>query len=195
MTARRRVSLGERNRAAIAASPAPQVPNLDEAPLVGADAPPAPVVKPAQRPTPRPAKAGETATVRLGMYFHPEEFDRAKAAYLADWQHGGQADTFARWIAAAIDTHARRTPQQRAELAKPAPRRDRGRAGTRSFNLPADSVARMRAAILEDQATNRWPTDSAWCGDAVAAAANQAEQRAGGTLPPAPLRLPNRLTR
>jgi len=129
------------------------------------------------------------------MYFHPEEFDRAKAAYLADWQHGGQADTFARWIAAAIDTHARRTPQQRAELAKPSPRRDRGRAGTRSFSLPADSVTRMRAAILEDQATNRWPTDSAWCGEAVAAAADEAEQKAGGQLPPAPPRLPNRLTR
>lgn len=194
MTAPRRVSLGERNRAAIAAPPAPQMPDLDKAPG-GAEAPPAPVVKPARRPTPQPAKASETATVRLGMYFHPEEFDRAKAAYLADWQHGGQADTFARWIAAAIDTHARRTPQQRAELAKAATRRDRGRAGTRSFNLPADCVARMRAAILEDQAINRWPTDSAWCGDAVAVAAEEAERKAGGVLPPAPPRLPNRLVR
>lgn len=194
MTTRKRVSLGERNRAAIAAAPVP--PEHDQAPPVATP----PVDTPAEaarRRAPKaaqPARAGESATVRLGIYFHPEEFDRAKAAYLADWQHGGQADTFARWIAAAMDTHARRSTQERAVLAKPA-NRDRGSGGTRSFTLPADSVGRMRAAIAEDQAVNRWPTDSGWCGDAVAAAVGLAEQRAGGQLPPAPPRLPNRLTR
>lgn len=151
-----------------------------------------PVTPPA--PCKAPAKARTAGTVRVGIYFHPDEFDRAKAAYLADWQHGGQADTFARWIAAAMDTHARRTPQERAELAKPRPT-GQGSGGSRSFTLPADSVTRMRAAIAADQAENRWPTDSGWCGEAISAAADLAERKSGGKLPPAPPRLPNRLTR
>lgn len=166
----------------------PQPASTTEKPSAAAS----PVTPPATR---KPqAKASTAGTVRVGIYFHPEEFDRAKAAYLADWQHGGQADTFARWIAAAMDSHARRTPQERAELAKPRPP-GQGSGGSRSFSLPADSVTRMRAAIAADQAENRWPTDSGWCGEAINAAADLAERKSGGKLPPAPPRLPNRLTR
>lgn len=42
----------------------------------------------------------------------------------------------------------------------------------------------MRAAIVEGQAENRWPTDSGWCGEAINAAADQAERKSGSKLPP-----------
>ncbi len=142
--------------------------------------------------TPVATAADETA--RIGIYFHPEQFETAKAAYLADWQSGGQADTFARWIAGALDEHARRTPQQRGQLARPQERATT-RGSSRSFKLPARTVTNMRQSINADQNVGRWPSDSAWCGDAIAAAANQARQRAGGTLPTPPNRLPNRLAR
>lgn len=142
----------------------------------------------------RPVTAGAGNTVRVGMYFHPHDFDAAKAGYLADWQHGGTADTFARWIAAAIEEHARRTPEQRAQMARPLERAET-RGATRSFSLPASTVERMREAINADHQAGRWPTDSAWCGDAIAAAVGAARERGGGQLPTPPVRLPNRLVR
>lgn len=140
-----------------------------------------------------PATAGETA--RLGIYLTPAEFDNAKAAYLADWTHGGTADTFARWIAAAIDTHAARTPQERAATATPRGRAEERTGSTRSFSIPTDTVGRMRAAISADHQGGRWPSDSAWCGEAIAHAVDAARAKNGGTLPTPPPRLPNRLVR
>lgn len=204
-----RRSLRDRNRAAIALDP--ENPDLEpsaeprssaQPPVETAkepqDAPPPPAVAmtpapPAKRPaTARPAAASSTA--RLGIYLTPEEFDDAKAAYLADWTSGGEADTFARWIAAAIDTYARRTPKQRAN-AKPRGRAEERTGSTRSFAIPTDTVARMRAAITADQQAGRWPSDSAWCGEAIAAAVDQARAQSGGSLPTPPPRLPNRLVR
>lgn len=192
-----RVSLRDRKARAIEAAAA----DYDAAVQPATQSEPEPVATPEKRTEPttpvarrKPAAKAAAGTVRIGIYFHPEEFDRAKAAYLADWQHGGHADTFARWIAAAMDTHAARTPQERAELATPRSP-GQGSGGSRSFTLPADSVARMRAAISADQAANRWPTDSGWCGEAITTAVARAEEKSGGQLPPAPPRLPNRLTR
>lgn len=185
MNARR--SLRDRNRAAIAVNePAGE-------PRSSAESPEAVEQTPAPRPA-RPATARASDTARLGMYLTPAEFDDAKAAYLADWKHGGEADTFARWIAAAIDNYARRTPRERAG-AKPRGRADERTGSTRSFSIPTDTVARMRDAITADQQADRWPSDSAWCGEAIAAAVDQARSRAGGALPPPPPRLPNRLVR
>lgn len=147
---------------------------------------------------PTPARKADTATAsataRLGIYLTPEEFDGAKAAYLADWNNGGEADTFARWIAAAIDTYAGRTPKQRA-TAQPRGRADERTGSTRSFAIPIDTVGRMRAAITADQQAGRWPSDSAWCTEAIARAVDQARTQNGGSLPTPPPRLPNRLVR
>ena len=49
--------------------------------------------------TPTPSRG---VTSRLGVYLTADEFADAKAAYLADWTNGGQADTFGRWCAEAI---------------------------------------------------------------------------------------------
>lgn len=154
----------------------------------------------AEAPTPRPTvgrkapKAALSETARLGIYLTPQEFDDAKAAYLADWSNGGMQDTFARWIAAAIEAYAARAPDQRA-TAQPRVRADERTGSTRSFAIPTDTVAQLRAAITADQRADRWPSDSAWCGEAIARAVESARQANGGSLPIPPARLPNRLAR
>lgn len=143
-----------------------------------------------------PAKGDNlTDTVRVGIYLSQEEMRNARGAYLSDWQAGGQADTFSKWIGSVIDTHAARTTAERAALARPVGRSEARTGESRSFNVAADAIERMREAIVEDQAADRWPTDSAWCGDAIAAAVAQSRKRSGGTLPTPPARLPNRLRR
>lgn len=163
----------------------------------------APVKAKAAAPAPERVKAKSgskiaptppAGTTRAGIYFQPDEFEETKAAYLADWQNGGEADTFTRWIAAAIQTHAARTPAQRKQLARPEERAE-SRGLTRTFNLADETIARMRAGITADHGASRWLSDSSWCGEAVAAAVSLARERNGGVLPKPPARLPNRLKR
>ncbi len=190
MTARR--SLRDRNRAAIALDP--ETTDVDHAAEPRSSEQRAPAARTAAKRRPAAERtAGPTA--RLGIYLTPAEFDAAKAAYLADWTNGGTADTFARWIASAIDEHAARTPRQRAAGAEPRGRAEERTGSTRSFSVPVDTVARMRAAITADQHAGRWPSDSAWCGEAIAQAVSMARTQNGGTLPTPPPRLPNRLVR
>lgn len=204
-----RRSLRDRNRAAIALDPdtpdleptaeprssaqrsTPEEPTQSEKASTAAAKAPAPK-KPAVARKAATAAASDTA--RLGIYLTPQEFEDAKAAYLADWTNGGEADTFARWIAAAIETYAARTPKQRA-TAQPRGRADERTGSTRSFSIPTDTVARMRAAINADQQAGRWPSDSAWCSEAIAAAVDAARTKNDGSLPTPPPRLPNRLVR
>jgi len=53
----------------------------------------------------------------------------------------------------------------------------------------------MRAAITADQQAGRWPSGSAWCGEAIGLAVEASRAENGGTLPTPPPRLPNRLVR
>ena len=208
----RRSSLRDRNRAAIAldadtpaapiesaAPPATEPTDVGEGPTGPAQPPPQPAAEAAtpERPAPRRPAAATSAgdTARLGIYLTPSEFDQAKAGYLADWTNGGTCDTFARWIAAAIDTHAARTPRQRAAKAHPRGRAEERTGSTRSFSIAVDTMTRMRAAITADQHAGRWPSDSAWCGEAISLAVSAARDRNGGALPNPPPRLPNRLVR
>lgn len=206
-----RRSLRDRNRDAIALDPETAElghsaePSSSAEPTTQETPPKAPqrVEEATKQPsTPKSPAAGRRAvsaaaseTARLGIYLSPAEFDDAKAAYLTDWTHGGVADTFARWIAAAIDTHAGRTPKQRTARAQPKGRAEARTGSTRSFAIPTDTMARMRAAINADQQAGRWPSDSAWCGEAIRIAVDAARTGNGGTLPTPPARLPNRLVR
>ena len=205
MPQQKRRTLGDRNRTSIALDPTPE---LEPSAEPRSSAQPNPTPTPGKAPqkprtgsaarTPAPARKAATAaasdTARLGIYLTPEEFDDAKAGYLADWSNGGEADTFGKWIAAAIEAYAARTPKQRA-AAPPRGRAEERTGATRSFAIPSDTVGRMRAAITADQQAGRWPSDSAWCGEAIAAAVDQARDHNGGTLPTPPPRLPNRLVR
>lgn len=53
----------------------------------------------------------------------------------------------------------------------------------------------MRAAINADHDAGRWPSDSAWCAEAIELATEAARTANGGSLPTPPPRLPNRLVR
>lgn len=194
-----RRSIRDRNSAAIA-------PELIEPVDVPAEQPPAAaaeVVPTAAAPskrlpaTPKKKQASAPAgdTDRLGIYLTPTEFDDARAAYLADWSNGGEADTFARWIAAALNDHAARTPSQRADRGGLRGRSEERTGSTRSFNIPTVTMKLMRAAITADQQAGRWPSDSAWAAEAIAIAVDGARQGNGGKLPTPPERLPNRLAR
>ena len=201
-----RRSLRDRNRASIADQDIPDLNSPDpaeteEAPPEPAQDPPAANEAPTQPSAPQKAAQGRTAATtaasdiaRRGIYLTPAEFDNAKAAYLADWNNGGAADTFARWIAAAIDVYAARTPQQRA-TAQPRNRAEERSGSTRSFAIPTATVTRMRAARTADHQAGRFPSDRAWCGEAIAYAVENARAKNAGTLPTPPPRLPNRLVR
>lgn len=190
-----RPRLGDRNTAAIAQDRTVAKPPAPKK-TAGQVVTPEPETKPTTAAKGKPAKAAQISdTVRLGIYITPEDVDSAKSAYLADWQAGGHLDTFAKWMAYALDAHADRSVSERTRLARPSGRSETRTGSSRSFVIPTDTIARMREAIAQDQAADRWPSDSAWCSDAIAAAVEQSRTRAGGTLPTAPARLPNRLRR
>lgn len=149
----------------------------------------------AERQSKARVKPGAEDTARLGIYLTPVEFDDARASYLADWANGGDADTFARWIAGALDRHSARTAKQRAARDRLRGRSDARTGSTRSFSIPTSTMQRMRAAITADQQAGRWPSDSAWCAEAIALAVDDAREANSGTLPTPPVRLPNRLVR
>lgn len=185
-----RRSLKDRDADAIAGTPPPAAETSEK---VTQDPEPKKATTPPSKAQPN-TKPGPTANVRIGIYFHADDFTAAKAAYLADWNTGGQADTFAKWIGAAIETHAARTPAGRAKNTRPA-HGQTGRGVTRSFDLPTDTTDRMKTAVIADQQAERWVSMSDWCGDAVHAAVQAARNANGGVLPTPPARLPNRLFR
>lgn len=134
-------------------------------------------------------------TARIGIYLSPQQFSEAKGAYLADWSNGGHADTFGRWIAAALDAYAEKTPGQRGGTAPTNQRSATRRGASRSFTIPVSVVDTMRTAIAADQHHGRWLSDSSWCCEAIEHATATAKARNGGVLPTPPARLPNRLAR
>ncbi len=100
------------------------------------------------------------------------------------------------WIGEAITRHAARSLKARLRFAANKPARAEVRTGSsRSFNVPTSAIELMRAAISQEQAEERWLSDSSWCAEAVDAAISTARERNGGELPTPPARLPNRLVR
>lgn len=152
----------------------------------------APQRKPAARP-PAATLTGERG--RIGIYLTADQFADAKSAFLGDWQAGGDADALTAWIAGVIETHAQRSPAERAALGREPKRSSTTVGGTRSFVLPMSTIDAMRDAQADDQAAGRFVSDSHWCGEAISVAVDDARERAGGQLPPAPARLPSKLVR
>lgn len=181
----------------------------EDKPAIKEAAPVAPVAQePTMLPTPetkteapkrtktvgRPARTIDVT--RVGIYLTPEQFINSKAAYLADWTNGGEANTFTNWIGEALTRHADRTFTARLKYETKKPARAEARTGSsRSFNVPSAAIERMRAAISQEHDNGRWLSDSAWCGEAIDAAISEAQKRNGGSLPVPPERLPNRLVR
>jgi hypothetical protein len=198
MSAPKRVSLRDMNRIAITES-VPQAPQ--ETPQ---SKPSAPQVKTKEitRPkiVPDPPKrqavtavAGEGVTV-LSITVRPEDLELAKAAYMADWISQGLHDRFPDWLGAAVQQHAALNAAERARIANERPPKTTKRGLKRAFKMNPADVEAMRRTIADDfRTTGMYLSEADWCGDALRVAINAARQRAGGELPPAPTRLPNRM--
>lgn len=148
-----------------------------------------------RRRAPRPVGAGQ---VRKSAYVPEGEWQDARAAYLADWRAGGEANSIAKWIEQAAQDFARLTPQQRAKvIPDAAPRAADGTVTgkPRSYTVAEDTAEAIAQAMADDQEAGRWDSESAWLRGAMARAVAAARRREGGELPQAPARLPARLTR
>lgn len=191
MTPRARRTLRDFDQEAIAQ---PDDTAAEQAPEAGTTAPTAAQATRAQATKPARSTA---ATTRTGLYFHPATFESAKSAYLVDFDAlPDSADSFARWISAALAGHAALTAAQRVVAAAGLPDEPRTGSGfTRSFELDDNTVKAMETAITDDRQAHRYVTRSQFSNEAIRAAIEAAKARAGGVLPPAPARLPNRPVR
>lgn len=140
------------------------------------------------------SSAGAAGKTRMGIYFHPEIFEQARSAYLVDFDALPDApDSFARWIAHALDTHAGRSAQKRRAIVGALPEEAAAGAGfSRSFEVPAVTIADMNTAISTDRRAGRVTSRSQFAAEAIRDGIEAAKIRAGGVLPPAPARLPNK---
>jgi len=138
-------------------------------------------------------------TIPVGIYWKPGVWDLARSAYVADLDTDPESPgSFVGWLARALELHARRTPQQRAELAVAGESHPALVSVTRkSFNkkhdLPASTMTALEDALVADrQELGRMLARSAFAQEAVIIAAEEARRRLGRELPPPPQKLSNR---
>ena len=200
-------TLGDRDRDAMNSAPVDQA--VQEPAAAPADkAEPAPPAKtrpenpparkaspkPKPQPTAQPSIELDGPTNLIGIYIHPETFDNAKSAYLVDRRGPAPQNSLARWIAAAIVSWSALTTDQRQHAVDELPPELRQGAGSnRSFSIAATAVEVMQSAMAADQDQFRVQARSQFVTEAIRHAVEQARERNGGILPPAPKRLPNRL--
>lgn len=185
--ATKRATLRDRNREAIAATPTPS-----PASLVADEEQSRPALK-APPPTASPSRATLGERTVLSITVRPEDFEAAKAAYLSDWTREGRYDGFPKWLGDVIRKHAQLSPGQRAEAEQNRPSKVTKRGLKRAFLMDPTDVDLMRVSIRDDLEHGRYSSEADWVGDALRAAVEEARRNAGGTLPMAPRRLPNRM--
>lgn len=138
-----------------------------------------------------------TETTWVGVYWERAVLDLARSAYFADLY--GEPDSpgsFEGWLNRALEQHAGRTPQQRAELAELAVDPDPRRKISRGYRVDPETFADLEKAIVADgQELGRVVSRSGFVHEAVLAAAEDSRRRLGRALPPAPERLPTRPVR
>ena len=138
-------------------------------------------------------------TIPVGIYWKPGVLDLARSAYLADLDNDAESPgSFVGWLAQALELHARRSPQQRSELAAAGEKHPALVSVTRkSFNkkhdLPASTIEAVEDALVADrQELGRMLARSVFAQEAVIVAAEEARRRLGRELPPPPQKLSNR---
>ena len=138
-------------------------------------------------------------TIPVGIYWKPGVWDLARSAYIADLATDADSPgSFVGWLAQALEVHAKRSPQKRAELAAAGENHPALVSVTRkSFNkkhdLPASTIEAVEDALVVDrQELGRMLARSAFAQEAVIVAAEEARRRLGRELPPPPQKLSNR---
>ncbi len=138
-------------------------------------------------------------TIPVGIYWKPGVWDLARSAYVADLDSDPDSPgSFVGWLAQALELHARRSPEKRAELAAagekhPALVSVTRRSVNTAHPLPASTMEEVDAAIITDrEELGRALGRSAFTQEAVIAAAGAARDRLGRALPPPPQKLSNR---
>lgn len=183
----KRATLRERNAAAIADIPTPPQPAAAEPARE----------QPASVATERPVHDRTPSTTDktvLSITVRPEDLEEAKSAYIADWLREGRYDGFPKWLGGAIRRHAALTVNERAAIEADRPSKTTSRGLKRAFQMDPGDVDELRAAVRRDlEEGGRLLSEADWVGDAVREAIAAARSRAGGVLPAAPKRLPNRM--
>lgn len=128
--------------------------------------------------------------VRVGLYMTDTQYDNMKSAFLADWENGGDANTFGKWIAVAIKRYAKLPVARRIDIAKVvAPQSRLIAGGVKSFSVPAKAIEAMKHARLADTASGVIQTKSEWLRSAIELAVQYAKAANGGVLPEPPAKL------
>lgn len=201
MSGPKRVSLRDRDQAAIeaigapvAAAPSVQTAADEDEARPWSDVPLFDVA--ANAATSAPAQTvGERG---LGTYWKLTTFDRARSAYVGDLDTVPEPVTgFARWLDAVVATYAAMSPDQRERVRGPVPDEDRtGAGGQRNTVMRESTIALLDDAITAERRAGRIVSMSQLVSEAARVATHAAEQRYRATfgtmLPPPPARLPNR---
>ena len=132
----------------------------------------------------------------IGLYWDPETWSTARAAYLSDLDRDPQCpDAYIGWLHRVIELHIERGPAGRDAAGVEQPPRRRGGQGlTRTYPLNDDLVERMDDAIIDDRRDpGRALGRSGFVHEAVTLGIAAARSRRNDDmLPPAPARLPTR---
>lgn len=132
----------------------------------------------------------------IGLYWDPETWSTARAAYLSDLDRDPQCpDAYIGWLHRVIELHIERGPSGREAAGVEQPSRRRGGQGlTRTYPLSDDLVERLDDAIIDDRRElGRALGRSSFVHEAVTLGiAAAVSRREGRGLPPAPTRLPTR---
>ena len=146
---------------------------------------------PAETPdAPTVTTLSSSTTKRVGVYFRKDTYEDAKRAHYSDYLAGefDSPGALSRWIGTVMVEHARRTPQQRSEIAATLPVEPGGEASTRSLALTEhEAQLRMDAAAADRAHRGREWGGSDVVVEAVRYRIERARMRDGGTLadPPA----------
>jgi hypothetical protein len=135
--------------------------------------------------------------VQTGIYWHREDHDLARSAYVADLDADPPGpEFFVEWLRRALERYSSLTPEARAERATDLPEIAVSRGFNQMYPLLSELLDRVERAIVEDRrqlGTAR--SRSAFTREAVLVAVGEAHRRRGDTLPPPPNQLPNRRPR
>lgn len=195
----RRVSLRDRNAAAIAGEepdekPAPKPATAPARPRAARKEPSA--AAPQRRRTPPTPDEGEEKRERLGTYWQKATFDQSRAAYVVDLDHRDDPPVgFARWVEAALSDHIDRTPAERAAIAHELGEEPTGVGVQRALVLSEQVIRDVEAAVVAERRAGRLLSVSQFVVEAARNATAEARARYGNELPPPPKRLPTRPSR